>query len=93
MTTDQLLDKLTDAVSFKFKEDKTAPGVTTSKLAKGYYCSVVRYDGAFAKGKKVFCSARGDTLPAALKNLATAFVAQSGVPKNPIQELSDLVKG
>lgn len=92
MTTDQLMEKLTSAVSYKFKEDKTSPGVVTSRLKKGYYCSVVRYDGAFAKGKQVVCSARGDDLPSALKNLATTFVAMAVEPKNPVQELGDLVK-
>lgn len=89
--TDQLMDKLTKAVSFKFREDKTAPGVTISALKKGYYCSVVRYSGAFAKGKQVVCHARGDDLPTALKSLANTFVAVSAQPKDPVQELGDLV--
>jgi hypothetical protein len=92
MTTDQLMEKLTDAISYKFREDKTAPGVTTSRLKKGYYCSVVRYDGAFAKGKQVVCSARGDSLTSALKSLAASFVTVAAEPKNPVQELDELVK-
>lgn len=92
MNSDQLMQKLTDAISYKYKEDKTAPGLTTSRLKKGYYCSVVRYDGAFAKGKQVVCSARGDDLNSALKSLATTFVALAVEPKNPVQELDDLVK-
>ncbi len=93
MNTDQLMDKLTSAVSYKFKEDKTSPGVTVARLKKGYYCSVVRYGGAFAREKKVVCNARGDDLSTALKNLATTFVAMSSLPKDPVQELSDMVKG
>lgn len=91
MTTDQLMDKLTKAVSFRFRDDKTAPGVTVSALKKGYYCSVVRYGGAFAKGKEVVCKARANDLPSALKELATKFVAMSVQPKDPVQELGDLV--
>lgn len=92
MSTDQLMEKLVKAVSFKFREDKTAPGVTTSALKKGFYCSVVRYSGAFAKGKQVVCHARGDDLPTALKTLASTFVALSSQPKDPVQELGDLVR-
>jgi hypothetical protein len=92
MNTEQLMDKLTKAVSFKYATDKTAPGVTVASLKKGYYCSVVRYDGAFARGKVVVCSAKGETLPLALKELANKFVGISAQPKNPMQELGDLVE-
>ena len=88
---DQIMDKLTEAVSFKFKEDKTAPGITISKLKKGYYCSIVRYAGAFAKDKEVVCNARGDNLSTALMSLADTFVKMNAMPKDPIQELNDLV--
>jgi hypothetical protein len=89
--TDNLLDKLTNAVTFKFKEDKTAPGVTVSRLKKGYYCSVVRYSGAFAKGKQVVCHARGDDLHTTIKTLATSFVAMTAQPRDPVQELGELL--
>ena len=92
MSNDQIMDKLTEAVSFRFKDDKTAPGVTISKLKKGYYCSVVRYGGAFAKDKEVVCNARGDSLSVALKTLASTFVSMNVQPRNPIQELGDLVQ-
>ena len=92
MNTEELLDKLTNAVNFKFKEDKTAPGVTVSKLKKGYYCSVVRYDGAFAKGKQVVCHARGDGLTGTLLSLAQKFVATNTAPKDPVQELQENLK-
>jgi hypothetical protein len=52
---------------------------------------VVRYSGAFAKGKQVVCHARGDDLGTALKSLANTFVAISAQPKDPVQELGDLV--
>jgi hypothetical protein len=92
MNTDQLMDKLTSAVSYKYKDDKTAPGVTVARLKTGYYCSVVRYDGAFARDKKVVCNARGDNLTSALSNLATTFLSMSSTPMDPIQELALLVK-
>ena len=91
VTTDQLMDKLTKAVSFRFRDDKTAPGITVSALKKGYYCSVVRYAGAFAKDKQVVCKAQGSDLPSALKELANKFVAMTVQPKDPVQELGDLV--
>lgn len=90
--TEQLIDKLTNAVSYRFREDKTAPGIVTSRLKKGYYCSVVRYDGPFARDKKVVCNARGNDLPSALKELANKFLAMTVQPKDPVQELDDLVK-
>jgi len=91
MDTDQLLNKLTNAVSYRFNEDKTSPGVTVSRLKSGYYCSVVRYEGAFGKDKQVVCKARGDSLSSALELLARSFVAMSNQPKNPVQELEELV--
>lgn len=91
MNADQLIDKLTKAISHKYKEDKTSPNITVSALKKGYYCSVVRYSGAFARGKQVICHARADSLNEALKGLANSFVSISAQPKDPIQELNDLL--
>lgn len=92
MDTQILLNKLTQAVTFKFKEDKTAPGITLSCLKKGFYCSVVRYDGAFAKGKQVVCSARGDTLEQAIQAVAKEFVTSVKAQPDPLQELDILVR-
>lgn len=91
MDTDTLIDKLTEAATFRFKEDKTCPGVTISKIKnnKGYYCSIVRYDGAFAKGKEVICKVRAQKLSEALLSLAQKFVSLSVTPKDPVQQLSD----
>lgn len=91
MDTEQLLDKLTQAVSFKYKEDKTAPSVIVSKLKTGYYCSVVRYNGSFAKEKQLICSARGESLPKTLTDLASTFISVTDRPKDPIQELASLI--
>ncbi len=91
--SDQLMVKLTEAVTYKFGDDKTAPSIITSKLKKGgSYCSVVRYGGPFARDKKVICKATAADLTSALKELATKFVALAVEPKNPVQELTELVK-
>lgn len=91
MSAEQLMDKLVNAISYKYKDDKTVPGLTIARLKKGYYCSVVRYCGPFARDKEVVCNARGDDLTSALKKLATTFVQMSAVTKTPLQELGDLV--
>jgi hypothetical protein len=93
MSTEQLVDKLTKAISFKYKEDKTVPGLTVASLKKGFYCSIVRYGGAFGKDKKVLCSAKADSLDQALKSVATKFLDLDDSPQNPVQELNTLVKG
>lgn len=92
MDTQVLLDKLTKAVSFQFKDDKTSPGITVSALRKGYYCSVVRYTGAIAKGKVVVCSARGDTLDQALQGAAKEFLTKINAQPDPVQQLDTLVR-
>ena len=90
MSNEQLMDKLASAVSYKYREDKTAPGITVSRLKNGFYCSIVRYNGAFAKGKVIVCSARADNYSAALKEVAQKFLVQQA--KDPVQELGELVK-
>lgn len=85
-----LLDKLTKAIAFAYKDDKTAPGVTVAALPTGqYYCSVVRYDGAFAKGKKVVCGSTASTLGEAVRQTANDFLSKKSVVKNPVDELND----
>lgn len=92
--TQTLLETLTKAIVFKYSDDKTAPGVTVSALKGRFYASIVRYDGAFGKGKNVVCNATEDTLPLALQSVANKFLGTvKQAPKNPIDELGDLVKG
>jgi hypothetical protein len=86
-----LLDKLIKAVSYTYRDDKTAPGLTISALKKGYYCSVVRYDGAFGNSKVVVCKVKADALEDAVKEIAVKFLASTNVAKDPVQELSDIV--
>jgi hypothetical protein len=92
MDTQVLINKLTKAISHAYKDDHTAPGLTISALKKGVYCSVVRYDGAFGKGKSVLCSVKADTLPQALKEITNKFLQLSNRPKDPVQELSELAQ-
>jgi hypothetical protein len=89
MNTEILIDKLTKAISYRYRDDKTAPGLTVSALKKGYYCSVIRYEGAFARDKVVVCKAKADTLTVALNDLTTQFLGAQVTPKDPVQDLRD----
>ena len=97
-TTQELIDKLTNAISFKFKEDATSPNLTISRLRHGYYCSVVRYTkGAASKGKVVVCKvvvckAEADTLDNALKGVTVAFLKVAAPQANPLQQLAEAAK-
>lgn len=93
MSTDIILNKLIKAVSFKFKEDLTAPGVTVSFLKNGeYYCSVVRYHEAFAKGKEVVCSGHGLSLHDAVLNAAQSFLKIVVPTPDPITDLGATIR-
>lgn len=97
MTTDvvQLIDKLTTAVSFKFKDDGTSPNVTISKLRNGhYYCSVVRYAKSGGTQKKVVvCKAETSNLEDSVKNVVAAFLKIAAPQPDPLQELDKLANG
>lgn len=87
MNTDQLIDKLTKAISYAYRTDKTAPGLTVSALKRGYYCSVVRYEGAFARDKVIVCKAKSETLRSALGDLTEQFLSLQNTPVDPVAEL------
>jgi hypothetical protein len=91
-TTEQLIDALIQAISYKFREDGTAPGLTISALKKGYYCSIVRYDGPFADNKRVVVKAKANNLYDALLDVTNQFLNTNNPPKNPIQVLNSLLK-
>jgi hypothetical protein len=91
--TQELIDKLTSAISFKFKDDPTSPGLTISRLRHGYYCSVIRYTGSVAKGKIVVCKVKADSLESALHGVAQEFLTVANVQRDPLQELGDMVRG
>ena len=89
--TQQLIDKLTNAISFKFKEDAVSPGLTISRLRRGYYCSVVRYPkgAATTKNKVVVCKSEAADLDSAIKAVAVAFLVAADHRPDPIQELAE----
>jgi len=89
----EVIDKLTNAISYKFKDDGTSPGLTISRLKQGqYYCSVIRYPsgGSSLKHKVVVCKAEAGTLDAAVKAVAQAFLIHADHKPNPIEELAEL---
>ena len=91
MNTQILIEKLTEAISYKYREDKTSPGITISLLKSGYYCSIIRYGGTFGNSKEVVCKTTADTLSSALQNIANQFLRLPVSPPDPIQELRELV--
>lgn len=89
----EVIDKLTNAISYKFKDDGTSPGLTISRLKQGqYYCSVVRYPSGAAskKNKVVVCKAEASTLEDAVKGVAVAFLVHADYKPNPIEALAEL---
>ena len=85
-----LLEKLTAAVSFVYRQDQTSPGVLVSKLNNDFYGSILRYEGPFGNSKKVVCSVRAQTLPSTVQELAKKFLTT--INFNPINELSNLME-
>lgn len=94
MSTQQLIDKLTKAITYQYKADATAPGLTVSSLKNGeYYCSIVRWTGTGKTAKKsVVCKARNSSLDNTLKELAQQFLSLNQRIKTPVDELGDLVQ-
>lgn len=87
-----LINKITKALSYHYREDKTSPNITISFLKSGYYCSLVRYGGPFSNHKEVICKSTKDTLYLALQDVANQFLNIVGGPKNPVQELSVFIR-
>ena len=91
MNTQELIDKLTKAISFQYKTDKTTPGLQIASLKNGYYASIVRYNKPFGKDKSVVCKARADSLNGALKELAFEFMKLQVRQKDPVDQLNDFL--
>lgn len=89
MDTQNLIDKIVKAISHQYKTDKTVPGLQIALVKHGYYVSIVRYAKPFGKEKSVAFKARGDTLNAALLDLAMQFCRDNPFPRNPVYELND----
>ena len=87
---DQIIAKITKAITHAFKTDGTAPGLTIAWLShnQSFYVSVVRW----IEGEKtVFCSAQNADLNTALFELAGEFLAAHPLIKSPMEELAELV--
>lgn len=91
----ELINKLTNAVSYKYKEDATSPNLTISKLRNGhYYCSVVRYAKSGGSQKKVVvCKSETPNLEDSVKNVVNAFLKIAQPQPDPLQELDKLANG
>jgi hypothetical protein len=91
MNTDNLIAKITKAISYKYKDDGMLPGITIAWLAHSneHYASIVRWVGG---EKEVICSAKNANLPICLATLAGELLAEIAQPKTPVDELSELIE-
>ena len=88
MSIEEMIKLITDAIQFKFKGDKTAPGLTIARLKNGeMYVSVVRFNAPFGKDKRVEYKARNHDLIASLYDIARQITNQD-VETNPIDQLT-----
>jgi hypothetical protein len=86
MNTQELVDKISKAISFKYNEDGSSPGLQVSFLTKGpnkgkFYASIVRYGKAFGKDKAVLCASTSPVLDDALKDVAVKFLSIDPAPE------------
>lgn len=88
MDTQTLIDKIIKAISFAFKTDGTAPGLTIAWIShnKSYYTSIIRWING---EKDVVCTSADEKLNTALKLLIKRFLEKNPSPINPIEELSE----
>ncbi len=83
-----LMDKLTKAVSYKYKGG-CAPSIIVSWLPnKTFYVSIVKYNGSH-KDKQIMHHATALTLESALQSVTKNFLAAVKEQKNPVDELDE----
>ncbi len=89
ITTEQLLTKLSNAVSYAYRHDGTSPSVVISTLKdKSIYTSIVRYNTT----KKVVCKAKSNNLFIALNSLSKEFLGTlKSEELNPVDSLRNTV--
>lgn len=87
MTNDELLDLLTQAVSFKYPTDAVRPGVIVSSLRNGSYYVAVHRFGNTVKNKEIVHKATCISLSEALKKVSVQVVGKQGT--NPVDKLRD----
>lgn len=78
----ETFDNLLRAISVEYASDETKPGVIVSKLADGYYATVVRYRCKFAEGKYNVCTCRAPSFSLAVAGLAREWLKTSDAKKN-----------
>lgn len=87
------LSKLSQAASYVYKGDAICPGIVISTLKdKQVYASVVRYNEAWNKGKKVVCWVKAPTIDEAIVALSKRFVEWNAEMEQPIDPLQVLKK-
>lgn len=88
LTVESMINSIVEAIQYKFADDKTAPGLTISKLKnEDFYVSVVRFGSYFGKEKMVEYKARGNGLMNVLMQVANQII-QDQEETNPIVLLS-----
>jgi hypothetical protein len=87
VTTDQLLTKLSNAVSYAYRHDGTSPSVVISTLKdRSIYASIVRYNNGATK--KVVCKSKSNNLFTVLNNLSEEFLGTlKSEELNPVDSL------
>ena len=72
-----MIESLTKAVAEAYNEDATVPSVVVSWLDKSnsWYVAIHRFDGPFARGRKVIFKAQGKTLDEAVTVVGRQFLA------------------
>lgn len=92
---ENLLNKLSGAVSHYFKDDAIRPGVVISTLRdNSVYASIVRYNNAWSRGKKVVCNVKSPTLDGAVALLSKRFVeyiAEEQTTTDPVEILKKAI--
>lgn len=85
------LEKLTEAVSFVYKNDAVCPGIVISALKdKQIYASVVRYNKDWINGKMVVAAVKAPSANEAIVLLSKRFVectTEVDLPTDPLQVL------
>jgi hypothetical protein len=90
MSTDNLVELIVKAISYKYPKDAMRPGLTTAVLNNGeFYASIIRHN-VDGKVKLVVMKAQAPTLDACLKSLAKQLT-NGEVPKNPLELLAEEV--
>ena len=86
----QIIEKITQAITYVFKSDGTLPGLTTAWLPhnKSFYVSIVRWVNG---DKVVVCSSQDPDLNQAFYQLAGKFLALHPPVKTPVEELAALM--